>query len=71
MAENTPKGNYLKLWSIGVIYGAQCCAYCKNCGIVYGESDEAGRIKSLESIRNIYVPTIIAIIFIANRYIVA
>ena len=40
MAENTPKGNYLKLLSIGVIYGAQCCAYCKNCGIVYGESDE-------------------------------
>ena len=40
MSENTPKDNYLKLVSIGVIYEAQCCAYCENCGIVYGESDE-------------------------------
>ena len=40
MAENTPKGNYLKLVSIGVIYEARCCAYCENCRVVYGESDE-------------------------------
>ena len=40
MSENTPKDNYLKLMSINVIYGAQCCAYCENCGIVYGESNE-------------------------------